>query len=47
MVVEGKGFDQQSPKNTNDLGNSPTHDPASEGTSRPSASHPEGEAPPA
>jgi len=45
IVAEGKGFDQQSPKNPNYLGDSTPHDPASEGTSRPPASHPEGEAP--
>jgi len=45
MVVEGKGFDQQQPKSPNDLGDSTPHDPASEGTPRPPASHPEGEAP--
>ncbi len=44
MVVEGKAFDQQSPKNPNDLGDSTPHDPASEGTPRPPASRPEGEA---
>ncbi len=42
MMVEGKGFDQQPPKDPNDLGQSTAHDPASEGTSRPPASHPEG-----
>jgi hypothetical protein len=45
MVVEGEGFDQQSPKNPNDFAESTPQDPASEGTPRPSASHPEGEGP--
>jgi hypothetical protein len=45
VVVEGKGFDQQPPKNPNDLPEGPPHDPASEGTPRRPASHPEGEAP--
>ena len=47
-MVEGKGFDQQQPKISNDLAESTPHNDASEGTPRPPTSHTdytEGEAP--